>query len=311
MSNNEDSENAGKPATDASRRQFLKYAAVGAVGVGLASAVEIPVLSNFANEDTQKINQANQQINQLQSQISNLQSQLASQQSSGSGSAFLALNINEQKELESIVETIIPTDSNGPGAKEAGVIFFIDHQLASEYGHNGRMYTKGPFVMPGQAGPITVNAVTYSDGVPAEPFVGPAYQYNFFMREFWRNALLAVETYSNSAYGKNIENLSSSQITQVLTDLYNNKPATSDFNGIVPQDFFNELIFMTYSGFLMDPIYGGNANMVGWTLTGFTGANRGDSFNEGRNVMELMVASAPTRFPPHSLADYEKSYGEM
>ncbi len=275
-----------------SRREFIKIGAAGAIGFGVASAIEIPILESV--------------ISSKSNDVKNLQKQVTS-----ASQAFLALNKNEQAELEAMVETIIPTDSNGPGAKEAGVIFFIDHQLAGEYGHNGRMYMQGPFVMPGQAGPITVNGVTYSDGVPAQSYPGPAYQYNFLMREFWRNALLAVETYSNSAYGNNIENLSSSQITQALTDLYNNKPATSDFNNIVPQDFFNELIFMTWSGFLMDPIYGGNANMVGWTLTGFTGANRGDSFKEGRNVLTLMVASKPTKWPPHSLAEYEQSYGEM
>jgi gluconate 2-dehydrogenase gamma chain len=274
------------------RREFIKIGAAAAIGAGIASAIEIPILEGV--------------ISSKNNNIKNLQNQATSD-----SQAFLALNRNEQPELEAMVETIIPTDSNGPGAKEAGVIFFIDHQLASEYGHNGRMYMQGPFVMPGQAGSITVNGVTYSDGVPAQPFPGPAYQYNLLMREFWRNALLAVETYSNSAYGNNIENLSSSQITQVLTDLYNNKPSTSSFNNIVPVDFFNELIFMTYSGFLMDPIYGGNANMVGWTLTGFTGANRGDSFKEGRNVLALMVASKPTRYPPHSLAEYEQAYGEI
>ena len=226
------------------RREFIKIGAAAAIGAGIASAIEIPILEGV-------IGSKNNNVKNLQSQVT-----------SGS-QAFLALNQNEQTELEAMVETIIPTDSNGPGAKEAGVLFFIDHQLAGEYGDNGRMYMQGPFVMPGQAGPITVNGVTYSDGVPAQPYPGPAYQYNFLMREFWRNALLAVETYSNSAYGNNIENLSSSQITRVLTDLYNNKPTIASFNNIVPADFFNELIFMTWSGFLMDPCYGGNANMVG------------------------------------------------
>ena len=63
---------------------------------------------------------------------------------------FLRLGVNEQTLLEAIVETIIPTDSNGPGAKEAGVIYFIDRQLASDYGTSGTMYMEGPFVLTGQ-----------------------------------------------------------------------------------------------------------------------------------------------------------------
>ena len=98
------------------------------------------------------------------------------------------------------------------------------------------------------------------------------------LREFWRTGLTAVETYSNSAYGKNFEALTTAQQTQVLNDLYNNKP--TNFSNIIPRDFFNELIFMSWSGFFMDPVYGGNNNMVGWKLTGFTGANMGDSFKK-------------------------------
>ena len=48
-------------------------------------------------------------------------------------------------------------------------------------------------------------------------------------------------------------------------------------------------------GFYMDPVYGGNSGKVGWKLTGFTGADMGNSFNNGRNVMKLMVANQPTR----------------
>jgi hypothetical protein len=165
--------------------------------------------------------------------------------------------------------------------------------------------------MPGQTGSITVNSITYSEGSPAVPYAGPAYQYNLLMREFWRNGLLALETYSNSAYSKNFEDLTSAQQTQVLTDLYNNKPTVANFNNIIPLDFFNELIFMTWSGFLMDPAYGGNYSMIGWTLTGFTGANEGDTFKEGRNVMQLMVANKPTRYPPHSLGEFQQALGEM
>jgi gluconate 2-dehydrogenase gamma chain len=47
-------------------------------------------------------------------------------------------------------ERIIPSDESGPGAKEAGVVIYIDRQLAGPYGTDRYRYTKGPFV---QAGP--------------------------------------------------------------------------------------------------------------------------------------------------------------
>ena len=41
---------------------------------------------------------------------------------------------------------IFPTDANGPGANEAGVVIYIDRQLAGPYGRDKYRYTKGPFV---------------------------------------------------------------------------------------------------------------------------------------------------------------------
>jgi len=43
-------------------------------------------------------------------------------------------------------DRIFPSDENGPGAKEAGVVIYIDRQLAGPYGRDRYRYTKGPFV---------------------------------------------------------------------------------------------------------------------------------------------------------------------
>jgi gluconate 2-dehydrogenase gamma chain len=40
---------------------------------------------------------------------------------------------------------IFPSDDSGPGAKEAGVVIYIDRQLAGPYGHDRYRYTQGPF----------------------------------------------------------------------------------------------------------------------------------------------------------------------
>src|SRR5438128_1969486 len=41
---------------------------------------------------------------------------------------------------------IFPSDASGPGATEAGVVIFIDRQLAGPYGGDKFRYTKGPWV---------------------------------------------------------------------------------------------------------------------------------------------------------------------
>jgi gluconate 2-dehydrogenase gamma chain len=41
---------------------------------------------------------------------------------------------------------IFPTDESGPGATEAGVVVYIDRQLAGPWGKDKYRYTKGPWV---------------------------------------------------------------------------------------------------------------------------------------------------------------------
>ena len=52
----------------------------------------------------------------------------------------------EAKLIQAAAARIIPTDENGPGATEAGVVIYIDRQLASGYGTDKYRYTKGPWL---------------------------------------------------------------------------------------------------------------------------------------------------------------------
>lgn len=51
----------------------------------------------------------------------------------------------EAKTIQAACERIFPTDENGPGATEAGVVIYIDRQLAGPYGRDKYRYTKGPW----------------------------------------------------------------------------------------------------------------------------------------------------------------------
>jgi gluconate 2-dehydrogenase gamma chain len=52
----------------------------------------------------------------------------------------------EAQVVQAACERIFPTDDHGPGATEAGVVIYIDRQLASPYGKDARRYTKGPWI---------------------------------------------------------------------------------------------------------------------------------------------------------------------
>jgi gluconate 2-dehydrogenase gamma chain len=53
---------------------------------------------------------------------------------------------SEARIIAAACERIFPSDQNGPGAKEAGVVVYIDRQLAGPYGRDRYRYTKGLFV---------------------------------------------------------------------------------------------------------------------------------------------------------------------
>ena len=313
-------------APEASRRTFLKVGAgvVGGLLVGGAAAyIAKPSSGNAASTQTVTCT--------VTSTVTSTISGTATQSTTGSSTAtstssttttctstaanpqnvLLMLSTSEAAEVAAMVDTLIPEDSNGPGAASAGAIYFIDKQLASEYGNNGDMYMQGPFVPPNLTSSITVDStdgtpITYSGGSAITmPTAGTQYQYGVLLRDFWRYGLQAFETYCGGAYGGNFEKLSASDRVQALTDLANNKPTS--FNSILPSDFFQEVFFMTWCGFLMDPLYGGNQGMVGWDLVAFNGTNQGNFYGEGHTTKELMVAATPTRLKPASLAQFQQA----
>lgn len=286
-----------------SRREFIKIGAAAAIGAGVASAVEIPILENVIQSNK---NSGNTQIVQ-------------------DSQAFLTLNVTEQAEVMALAETMIPTDSNGPGAKEAGVVYFIDHMLAGSYGQaSGKYwYMQGPFVTPQTAGTslsvmgavypsTTKTAITYTNGTIAPRLeAGTSYQYPFNPREFWRRGLTFLETYSKAAKAAPFEALSSSDQASILKDMAANSSSNtalqSAFQGPNAAEFFNEVYDMVVAGFFTDPLYGGNQGLVGWKLIGFNGNYWGE--DKGLGPKKLMTASSPTRLQPRSLGQLQKEGG--
>jgi gluconate 2-dehydrogenase gamma chain len=56
------------------------------------------------------------------------------------------LTAEEARVVAAACARIFPSDASGPGATEAGVVIFIDRQLAGPYGRDKYRYTKEPFV---------------------------------------------------------------------------------------------------------------------------------------------------------------------
>jgi gluconate 2-dehydrogenase gamma chain len=155
---------------------------------------------------------------------------------------------DEASAMEAIVDRIIPPDPETPGGKDAGCAVFIDRQLKGPYGSADGLYRLGPFVKG-----------TKSQG-PQSP-VTPA--------EVYRKGLTGLDKYCKAnAGGKAFAQLSPEQQDDVLKKL---ESGEAKFDEGDPQGFFEVLLKDVPEGFFSDPVYGGNRNMVGWSMIGFPG----------------------------------------
>jgi hypothetical protein len=221
-----------------SRRQFIKLGLAGAVGFGVASAIEVSVFGGAAMNDQTEIKQKNAQISQLQpdaQKAADLQNQIIDYR------ALTTVDIDAAVELEAMLEALIPANLNGPNPKELGVVSFIDCQLSGVYGSSGNRFMQTT-VTPQSTGSFNVDGVIYPQGSVVGP-LGSSYHYNMTLREFWRAGLLSLQDYSINTYGRKFESLTGDQQLQILSGLKNNVPTS--FNGITPNDFYTELTLMT------------------------------------------------------------------
>jgi gluconate 2-dehydrogenase gamma chain len=193
--------------------------------------------------------------------------------------AYAFFTAPEAAFIEAAVERLIPTNKLGPGAREAGVAYFIDQQLNGQFGYAAKMYMQGP----------------WAPGLPTQ-----GYQLPLTPREVYRLGIAEANKYSNKQFGKSFDQLSSpAHQDDILTALDEAKVA---FESVPAKVFFEMLYANTVEGFFSDPIYGGNRDKIGWKLVGFPGAAAAYlSFIDKHNV--------PYKVSPVSIADVQQAEG--
>lgn len=163
-------------------------------------------------------------------------------QSAAPGHAFL--REPEVGFLTAAVDRLIPAD-DFPSASQAGVVVYIDRQLAGDFGRGARLYLQGPL----------------REGTPEQ-----GYQLGLTPAQVYReslDALLADEA------GRGFGGRSAQQQDAFLKEL----EAGAWMLGTVPSSvFFETLLANTIEGYFADPLYGGNRDMAGWKMVGFPGA---------------------------------------
>ncbi|AEG92245.1 gluconate 2-dehydrogenase subunit 3 family protein [Ramlibacter tataouinensis] len=161
---------------------------------------------------------------------------------------YLFFTAGEAAFMEAAVDRLIPPDDLGPGGRQAGVVQFIDRQLAGAWGAGERLYRSGP----------------WQPGTPSQ-----GYQLPFTPAELFRNALRGIAQQGQQGGGTPFEKLPGPQQDAWLTRLQN---GGTDLEGVPSKVFFESLLAMTVEGYFCDPAYGGNRGMGSWSMIGFPGA---------------------------------------
>ncbi|WP_419871123.1 gluconate 2-dehydrogenase subunit 3 family protein [Candidatus Pristimantibacillus sp. PTI5] len=177
--------------------------------------------------------------------------------------------------VESATERIFPEDENGPGAKSLGVAYFIDHQLAGEWGFNGRDYMTPPFYT-------------------GEKEQG--YQGRLKRREIFEIGLRELENYSMTKFQKGFIDLTGEQQDELLKGFESDEVKLTTISA---SSFFKMLRTSTLEGAYSDPLYGGNLDMNGWKMRNYPG-----------NQMSYitMIEKDFTKLDPSSLQDHLVSH---
>ncbi len=156
-------------------------------------------------------------------------------------------NSAEAAFIDAAIARLIPADVLGPGALEAGVTQFIDHQLAGPFGRAADWYMEGP----------------WSDGTAEQ-----GYQRQRTPAEVYRAAIAAIDEHTRKSLGKAFAALSRAEQDDLLHTLEEGKP---DLGDVSAKTFFTLLWQNTQEGFFADPIYLGNQDFAGWKLIGYPG----------------------------------------
>lgn len=156
-------------------------------------------------------------------------------------------NPHDFQVLSQAVERIFPEDDLGPGAIKLGVAYFIDNQLAGNYGSNAREYMQGPFF----AGEVT-----------------QGYQSRLNRAEIFSQGIAKMDEEANKRFQKSFVDIDGGQMDEIITAFQKNEV---EMKGVSSEFFFRLLRQATLEGAYADPIYNGNNNMDGWRMKGFPG----------------------------------------
>lgn len=200
---------------------------------------------------------------------------------------------HEAATVEDFTARLLPGTPDDPGAREAGVVYYIDGLLA-QGGIVEATYLEPPYAQPYEGAiPAPMAGVIW---VPASQIERYGYQSRLKPPEVYRVGLSWLDMYSGQRFQQDFASLSQAQQDQIITLMAEGDAGDIDRN-LSAQGFFHTLRRHTMEGMFADPVYGGNRNLVGWRLIRYPGAQRAYTPDD------MLQEGLALRIQPQSMAD--------
>ncbi|TQR21656.1 gluconate 2-dehydrogenase subunit 3 family protein [Psychrobacillus vulpis] len=152
--------------------------------------------------------------------------------------------------IDAASEQIFPKTEVGPGAKELLVAYFIDHQLAGNWGLNTKEYMAGPFY-PAEATPLF------------------GHQTHLNRQQIFELGIEGLNSEALKQYKAKFHEIKEEEQVAILKAF---EAGEVNLNGAVTSSYFFALLkSATIEGVYADPLYGGNKDMQGWKMKNFPG----------------------------------------
>lgn len=182
--------------------------------------------------------------------------------------------LEEARAVEALTARIFPGSPESPGAREAGVVVYIDNLLSRPSGYAQYIYRLPPFAETynGEQPPQASGEPFEVIWVAEDEMERYGLQTVMTPREMYRAGLQALDRHVQETSGGRFADLAETQQDEAVAALA--EGTVSSFTTPSAQDFFTMVRAHTIEGMFCDPLYGGNRDMVGWRLIGYPGAQR-------------------------------------
>lgn len=168
----------------------------------------------------------------------------------------------EAETVEAFTARLFPGSPDDPGAREAGVLRYIDLKLALVEGFWQPTYFAPPFPETYEGEPPSDELVTPERVLVAEEEIDRyGFQSSLTPREIYRQGLASVDELARQRFGARFAELSEEEQDEIVGAIADDEADT--FDEPSAERFFETIREDTGHGVFADPAYGGNREMVG------------------------------------------------